>query len=182
MVKTNYSELELRYARPLASGLTGNPAFLQWMLAGTRHEQLAQSATHDADAQRLRRGQPTMRNPYWFNYWCGKDQLCTCRIGTAIETDILLIFECNGTGLAIHVEVKRPGEKLGDGQAATYPRRAACWADEASRPKRIPAHTAFLTLLACGDNLVGSEEVAHFDKVVLHKEIANWISPYPENA
>ena len=80
----------------------------------------------------------------------------------------------------MHVEVKRPGEKLGDGQAATYPRRAACWAVEATRPKRIPSHTEFLTILACGENLLGNAELDHFDKVIFHREIARRIAPYPE--
>ena len=122
----NYSELELRYARPLASGLIANPGFREWMLLGTRHEGLARELQHDAHEQQTLRGRPSMTNPYWFNYWCGKDRKCECRLGTAVETDILLIFRHTAhRGLAIHVEVKRPGDTLGDGQAETYPRRAA---------------------------------------------------------
>jgi hypothetical protein len=175
-----YSELELKYARPIADALANRPDFLAWVLTGTRHEALAEVARHDAPKQQTLRGQPKMKNPYWFNYWCGKDGACTCRLGTAIETDILLIFECQEVSLAVHVEVKRPGEKLGVGQAATYPRRAACWATGASRPKRIPPHTEFLTVLVCGENLIGDAEVVHFDKVILHNDIAQRIAPYPE--
>jgi hypothetical protein len=35
-----------------------------------------------------------MKNPYWFNYWCPKDSKCVCKVGTSLETDILLILEC----------------------------------------------------------------------------------------
>jgi hypothetical protein len=121
-----------------------------------------------------------MTNPYWFNYWCGKDKLCRCKIGTAIETDILLVFSTAEVSLALHVEVKRPGETLGDGQAATYPRRASCWATDATRPKRIVPHTEFLTVLACGVNLASDPDLAHFDRVIFHDEISQRISPYPE--
>lgn len=180
-IGSNYSDLELRYARPLASGLIANDAFREWAFVGTRHERLAFGARHDGAGQRARRGLPNMKNPYWFNYWCGKDRLCECRIGTAVETDILLVFSCLGdTDLAVHVEVKRPGDTLGDGQAATYPRRAACWANDISRPKRIPPHREYLTVLACGSNLEGNPELAHFDKVIFHDDIAEWLRPYPE--
>jgi hypothetical protein len=152
----------------------------QWVFNGTRHEYLAATAFHNANAQRARRAQPSMKNPYWFNYWCGKDKNCTCRVGTGIETDILLVFECGYANLAVHIEVKRPGEKLSEGQAAAYPRRAACWASDAARPRRILPHTEFLTVLACGHSLAGSAELAHFDRVILHHEIAERITPYPE--
>lgn len=169
-----------KYARPIATALANDPDFLAWVVTGTRHEALAKVARHDSATQKARRGQPKMKNPYWFNYWCGKDRACTCRIGTAVETDILLVFACQEVNLAVHVEVKRPGEKLGVGQAATYPRRAACWATDTTRPKRIPPHTEFLTVLACGDNLVGNIELDYFDKVILHSDIAQRIKPYPD--
>jgi hypothetical protein len=122
-----------------------------------------------------------MKNPYWFNYWCGKDKRCACRIGTGIETDILLIFDCiNGRRLGLHIEVKRPGEMLGDGQAESYPRRAACWANPNTRPKTVPSHHDFLTMLVCGRDLASDIRLRHFDKVVFHDEIAKQIQLYPE--
>jgi hypothetical protein len=178
---SKYSELELQYARPLATGLIEDPSFRAWLLAGTHYGQLAAEARHDADLQRRTRARPAMTNPYWFNYWCGKDRDCDCRIGTAIETDILLIFEAaDGERFAVHVEVKRPNEQLGVGQAITYPRRAACWANSATRPSRVPDHSGFVTVLACGSNLAGNPEIGHFDKTVFHDAIAEHLHGYPK--
>lgn len=180
MTRSIYSELELKYARPLAAGLIADHDFREWLLSGTRYERLARTARHDSALQQRQRGN-TMTNPYWFNYWCGKDRNCACRVGTAVETDILLVFDCEDkTALALHVEIKRPGDTLRSGQAVTYPRRAACWANEATRPRRIPPHSEFLTILACGSNLRGNPDLIHFDKVIFHDEIATHLNPYPD--
>jgi hypothetical protein len=119
-----YSELELRYARPVANAILENAAFRQWLLGGTKHENSVLEARPVGQMQGSLRS-PTMKNPYWFNYWCGKDSKCACRIGTGIETDILLILDCvSGRRLGLHIEIKRPGEELGNGQAESYPRRS----------------------------------------------------------
>jgi hypothetical protein len=123
-----------------------------------------------------------MKNPYWFNYWCGKDTRCVCRIGTGIETDILLIFNCaSGRRLGVHIEVKRPGERLENGQAESYPHRAACWANPATRPRTVLPHDEFLTMIACGRDAAGDERLGHFDKILFHDEVAKRISIYPES-
>lgn len=183
MIRGNtYSNLELKYARPLADALIESAEFRQWALAGTCYQDRAASWRHDGEMQRAQRGRPSMTNPYWFNYWCGKDTRCSCRIGTAVETDILLIFEDDPVGrVALHVEVKRPGDSLGDGQAATYPRRAACWAMEATRPRGVVAHSEFATILACGENLADAPDVVAFDRVLFHSDIGKRLSPYPES-
>jgi hypothetical protein len=124
---------------------------------------------------------PNMKNPYWFNYWCPKDKNCACRIGTGIETDILLIFDCvNARRLALHIEIKRPGDTLKDGQAESYPRRAACWANPVTRSKRVPNHQDFLTMLICGREIESDERRLFFDKVVFHDQVADRIQVYPE--
>ena len=100
--------------------------FRQWLLAGTRHgDAIVLACPVDKEVQASLRS-PTMKNEYWFNYWCGKDSNCACRIGTGIETDILFILGCpDSRCLALHIEVKRPGEQFGDDQAESYPRCAA---------------------------------------------------------
>jgi len=176
-----YSDLELKYARPIAVALAADRGFREWKLEGTPYADLAAVAHHDADLQRRLRARPKMTNPYWFNYWCGKDRFCACRVGTAVETDILMIFEVPAAQkFAVHVEVKRPNERLGLGQAETYPRRAACWANQTTRPKRIPEHSGFVTVLACGRNLADDPQLTHFNRVAFHDEIAERISGYPE--
>jgi hypothetical protein len=175
-----YSESELRYARPVAQAILDSGAFRQWLLAGTKHENSARQARPVGQIQGDLRS-PRMKNPYWFNYWCGKDSKCACRIGTGIETDILLIFDCaNDRRLGLHIEIKRPGEQLGDGQAESYPRRAACWANSNTRPKTVLLHQDFLTMLICGRELASDRRHQFFDKVVFHDDVAARIQPYPD--
>lgn len=171
-----YSDLELRYARPVAQAILDDPTFRDWFLTDTGHV----GARPIGPVQGSLRSS-TMKNPYWFNYWCGKDSRCACRIGTGIETDILLVMDTKADRrLGLHIEVKRQGEQLGDGQAESYPRRAACWANSATRPRTVAPHDEFLTMLVCGRELAKDERVRFFDKVVFHDQIAERIRPYPE--
>lgn len=176
-----YSEQELRYARPVARAIEEDSGFRRWLFAGTRHgNALLDARPIENGAQRRLRG-PKLKNPYWFNYWCSKDSRCVCRIGTGIETDILFILDCgNGRHVALHIEIKRPGEQLRDGQAESYPRRAACWANPSTRPRAVPPHQDFLTVLICGQELASDERIQSFDKVVFHHDVAQWIGAYPE--
>jgi hypothetical protein len=118
----DYSELELNYARRLADGLINSGFFRRWFLAETRYAYDYSLAGPIAKSQSSLRS-PKMKNPYWFNYWCGKhSDRCSCRIGKAIETDILLVLERDDSRrLALHIEIKRPGEGLRVGQAESYP-------------------------------------------------------------
>jgi hypothetical protein len=175
-----YSDAELRYARPLANALLEDEVFRNWVLFGTRLGNSVTSVTPIGAVQGKLRS-PNLKNPFWFNYWCGKDSRCECRIGTGIETDILLIFDCvNGRRLGLHIETKRHGDHLHEGQAESYPRRAACWADEARRPKMVPPHDDYLTMIACGRELASDLRLKHFDKVLYHDDVALKLSPYPE--
>lgn len=175
-----YSELELRYARPVAEAILHNRDFCCWLLQGTKYENATTGAKFLGELQRSLRS-PTMKNPWWFNYWCGKDSKCACRIGTGIETDVLLICEyAADRRLALHLEIKRPGDHLGHGQAESYARRAACWANAATRPRTVPPHQDFLTIPICGRDLAGDPRLQLFDKFVFHDMIAEKIAPYPE--
>jgi hypothetical protein len=171
-----YSDLELRYARPVAQAILYDGSFRDWVLQETDHV----GARPIGPVQGSLRS-PSMKNPYWFNYWCGKDSRCACRIGTGIETDILMIMDSrDDRRLGLHIEVKRPGEHLGDGQAESYPRRAACWANSLTRPRTVAPHHEFLTMLVCDRKLASDERLRFFDKVLFHDQIAQRITPYPE--
>jgi hypothetical protein len=175
-----YSDLELKYARPVANAILESRAFRQWLFSGTKHEDAGLAAHPVGEPQRSLRSR-NMTNPYWFNYWCGRDAKCACRIGNGIETDILLILEyADKHRFALHIEVKRPGEHLGDGQAESYPRRAACWANPETRPKTVLPHNDFMTVLVCGRNLETDARLSHFDKVIFHDDLVGRISVYPE--
>ena len=67
----SYSERKLRYARPIACAIRENPAFLKWLVAGTTYEN-SEPRLLPGDLQRSLKN-PKMKNPYWFNYWCGRD-------------------------------------------------------------------------------------------------------------
>jgi hypothetical protein len=164
----------------VAQAILDSGLFRQWLLAGTKHESSALEARPIGEIQGSLRSS-TMKNPYWFNYWCGKDSKCVCKIGTGIETDILIILECaNDRRLGLHIEVKRPGEKLGDGQAESYPRRAACWTNPDTRPTTIVPHQDFLTMLVCGRDLASDSRLRFFDRVIFHDDLAQRIQVYPQ--
>ena len=175
-----YSALELPYARPVAHAILESDAFRDWFLAGTKHEASLVNARPVGATQGGLRSK-TMTNPWWFNYWCGRDSKCDCRIGSGIETDILLMLDCiNGRRLALHIEIKSPGDGLRDGQAESYPRRAACWAQQLTRPRTVLPHHDFLTVLVCGRDIASDPRLSYFDKVVFHDEVAQIIQVYPE--
>ncbi|HXR95810.1 MAG TPA: hypothetical protein VN718_08025 [Rhizomicrobium sp.] len=176
-----YSEHELRYARPVARAIEEDGDFRRWLLSGTRFgSALLEARPIEKSIQRDLRSS-TLKNPYWFNYWCGKDSKCVCRVEDGTETDILFILDyANDKRLGLHIEVKPPGEQLRVGQAESYPRRAACWANPDTRPRTVPPHQDFLTMLVCGQELASDKRVQNFDKVIFHNDIARRIKPYPE--
>jgi hypothetical protein len=174
-----YSHRELNYARPVATGLINDKFFRQWFLARTQYASDYCLADPIGKSQSSLRSSK-MKNPYWFNYWCGKDSQCLCRIGTGIETDVLLVLERdNGRRLALHIEIKRPGESLENGQAESYPRRAECWVNSNTRPRNVPSHHDFLTIIVCGRNLGSESRLGYFDKVIFHDEVASQLEAYP---
>jgi hypothetical protein len=173
-----YSAKELTYARPLVAALVSDADFCVWL---SGDERLREAYHYPSHQSKLRSA--NMKNPYWFNYWCGtcdSSNKHSCKIGTGIETDILLLFAAATNTIALHVEIKRPGDRLGDGQAQSYPRRAACWADPITRPRTVPHHDEWLTILVHGDSKLTKEELDSFDRIVTHAEVANHITPYPE--
>lgn len=176
-----YSSYELGFARPIAESLLSDSEFLEWVLNGTRFS--SRGATPVDAAQQLSLRNKGLKNPYWFNYWCGKDKMCLCRESpekSGIETDILIVCDLEaGIRGAIHVEVKPPGEKLLDGQAESYPRRAWCWSNSQSRPRTVLPHSEAVTILACGRELNSDERTKCFDKVVFHDDLRNRIANYP---
>lgn len=177
----NYSASEFLYARPLANAILSDEMFRRWFLAGTKFADIASGSHALPEPQAILRTTPKARKWWWFNCFCPKDGHCSCKVGTGLETDILIILEAtDGFRFAVHVEVKPPDKNLESGQAETYPRRAECWANPATRPQTVLAHDSFVTILACGDNLKSDARCAKFDKTVFHRDIEKRISPYPD--
>ncbi len=180
----NYSPDEFLYARPVAQALLTDGVFRQWFLAETKFADRAYSALPLIDEPKTKRTTPAARKWFWFNCFCGA--ACECKVETGIETDILIIFRASDRSqFALHVEVKCPGKGLGGGQAESYPRRGRCWANygadrPAAVPKWIPHHDDFATILLCDDCLKLDPRHVLFDDVILHRDLEQRISPYPD--
>lgn len=176
-----YSPKEFLYARPIANELVVSGTFRNWFLAGTRFEKLAKTARPLIEEQERLRTTANSKRWFWFNYWCPRDASCECRGEKGIETDILLIFEAEGRArFAVHVEIKLPQDTFLPGQAESYPRRGRCWLTDTGRPRTVPPHTDFVTVLVCGENLTPDPRIECFDKIIQHRDVGKRIEPYPD--
>jgi hypothetical protein len=175
----NYSPNEFLYARPLAHAILTDEAFRRWFLAKTKFADLASDAQPIPEQQARLRTTPRARQWWWFNYFCHNN--CSCKVATGIETDVLIVFETREKfRFALHVEVKRPGDDLKPGQAESYPRRARCWANPATRPGTVLAHDDSTTVLVCGNNLRADNRRSEFDDTKFHGDIEQRLSQYPD--
>lgn len=176
-----YSPNEFLYARPVAHSLLHDHEFRQWFLTDTPFAESAALATPLVAEQARLRTTANAKKWFWFNYFCPKDRLCECRGEKGIESDIFLAFKGgDGQAFGIHVEIKPPNCGFLPGQAEAYPHRAACWISDATRPSTVPKHDASTTILVCGDELLSDDRAMKFAKRVLHRDVCERISPYPD--
>ncbi|WP_162561327.1 hypothetical protein [Methylobacterium terrae] len=120
--------------------------------------------------------------PFWANYWCGRDSRCQCRIpgSKALESDaIFFLRNERDRVLAIHVEFKHPKEAFGFGQPEAYPLRAECWSQTYRDRKTVNPHHQWTTVLFCGSDTLNDPRVASFQRVIMHAQAAEMISTYP---
>jgi hypothetical protein len=47
------------------------------------------------------------------------------------------------------------------------------------RPRTVPSHQDFLTIIVCGRDLGSDPRLNFFEKVVFHDEVANQLEAYP---
>jgi hypothetical protein len=161
-----YGAKELIYAEPFANALVNDPAFRVWVLRQTIFSTFA-------DARLLHREMSMKRNAkYWWRSHF--TERCRCQGCSGQETDLLAIFETvTGFRFALHVEVKHPGDKFKEGgrQAASYPIRAQCWADEA--PDKVLQHSMATTALLCSDTKLTeyTDHASYFASLFTFEEI-----------
>jgi hypothetical protein len=166
-----YGEKERQYAEPFANALVNDSAFCIWVLKQTEFAELADNA------RLLHREMKLHRSAIAQNWWRSHfSETCRCLGCSGKETDILAIFESDtGLRVALHIEVKHPGDTFKkDGlQAAGYPKRAACWADQA--PSNVlPHHQASTMLLFSAQNARKYEtHLAHFKTLITFESIEN---------
>jgi hypothetical protein len=91
-----YSGKAQPYLRAIADGVFTPQEVRDWMITGTPAMESYAGADVLIDEQRAIRwrAKPT-KQPFWANYWCGRDSRCTCRIegSKGLESDAIFFFE-----------------------------------------------------------------------------------------
>lgn len=178
-----YSAKAQPYLDAIAASAFADVAVRDWLIAGCRHEQAYRGATILNDEQRNVRwkNKPT-KQPFWANYWCGKDTSCTCRIAGSkcIESDAIFFIRNElGRGLALHLEFKHRAEAFQFGQPEAYPMRAACFTRTHPSRKTMNAHHDWITILFCDVSTLDDPRIGHFDRVITHDEAKERILGWP---
>ncbi|MTV16754.1 MULTISPECIES: hypothetical protein [Bradyrhizobium] len=176
-----YSSKAQPYLDAIANGVFSSEDVRDWLVKGTSAEAEYLGSHVLLEEQRKVRWQmrPT-KQPFWANYWCGKDSRCTCRIegSKGLESDAIFFFRSRSAKvLAVHVEFKHASEAFKYGQPEAYPLRAACFAKKT--PMTINPHHDWTTVLFCGEAALTDERISNFQRVITHDEAADVISGYP---
>ena len=179
-----YSGKAQPYLDAIADSFFNCDVFRNWVLEGTRAFGPYSNAKILSEEQKAIRwaGKPT-KQPYWANYWCGRDRACTCRLegSKSLESDAIFFLQ-NETGrtLAVHIEFKHAFEPFSYGQAEAYPLRAACFVKTHTQRRTLNAHHDWTSVLFCGDEALLDSRLQHFDKVVLHSAAKKMIRAWPQ--
>lgn len=138
-----YGGIEWTYAEPIARALVESRDFRCWFLQQTRFSEHAEEAVLLNEEMQARRA--ASAETWWRSHFTEK---CRCPGCSGQETDLLAVFARGSFRFAIHVEVKRPGDKFPKqkDQAHNYSLRAQCWA---RRPPSaiLPHHDADTMLI-----------------------------------
>ena len=155
-----------------------------WLIKGTPAAADYIGAGALIDEQRgVRWRKQRTKQPFWANYWCGRDSGCTCRIegSKGLESDAIFFFR-NGSNrvLAVHLEFKHPKEAFQFGQPEAYPLRAACFARTHQERPTLNAHDDWTTVIFCGEDTLIDKRLSYFQRVIIHEEAARMIKTYPK--
>lgn len=179
-----YSSKAQPYLDAIANSIFTSSEIRDWLLAGTKHEVDYAGASVLLEEQRSVRWRngPT-KQPFWANYWCGKDSNCACRVegSKSLESDAIFFLRQSGGArtLAVHIEFKHPGEPFQIGQPEGYPLRARCFSETHTDRPAINAHEDWLTVVFCGEDTIALPEVKFFDRIIGHSESAARIPGWP---
>ena len=176
-----YSHKANALADRIAMGAFCYQAVRDRLLRDTRHQSAYEGARslHEEQAGLRRAG---MKQPFYVNYFCGRDAACDCRAGAdkSLETDLMLFLEGKGgRRLALSIEIKTEGDRLRTGQGAAYPLRAACWQSGRTGYDAIVPHDDWLTVLFCPKADLDHPEARHFDSRIPLEEAAQWVPAWP---
>ena len=179
-----YSSKAQPYLDAIAGGVFASEKVRDWLIKGTPVEAEYLGAQALFDEQRKVRCQRSQtKQPFWANYWCGKDSRCTCRIegSKGLESDAIFFFRNRSQRvLAVHVEFKHSNEVFGFGQPEAYPLRADCFAKTYNTRPTINPHHDWTTAIFCGEGSLLDERISSFQRVITHNEARAVISGYPQ--
>jgi hypothetical protein len=178
-----YSGKAQPYLDAIAEAIFRSQHVRDWLLKGTTVEATYAGSDVLIDEQRAVRWRtkPT-KQPFWANYWCGRDSQCTCRIegSKGLESDaIFFLRNSSNRILAAHVEFKHARETFGFGQPEAYPLRAACFAKTHHSRPTINPHDDWTTVIFCGAESLSDQRLSNFQRVITHGEAARMIAAYP---
>ena len=178
-----YSGKAQPYLNAIAESVFTSQEVRDWLIRGTPSEADYVGSRALIDEQRAVRWRTKQtKQPFWANYWCGRDSQCTCRIegSKGLESDAIFFFQNSSNRvLAAHVEFKHPNEAFGFGQPEAYPLRAACFARTHRERPTLNAHHDWTTIIFCGAELFSDQRHSYFHRVITHDEAAKMIEAYP---
>lgn len=178
-----YSGKAQPYLDAIAEGVFASLDVRNWLIKDTPVEADYSGARPLVDEQRaVRWRKQRTKQPFWANYWCGRDSSCTCRIegSRGLESDAIFFMQNSSNRvLAVHIEFKHPNEAFGFGQPEAYPLRAACFAKTYQQRPTINAHQDWTTVLFCGSEALADPRLSCFQRVITHDEAAKMIEGYP---
>lgn len=181
-----YSEKAQPFLDAIADGVFTSQRVRDWLIAGTPAEGDFMGSSPLVDEQRAVRWQKkATKQPFWANYWCGRDTKCTCRIqdSKAIESDAIFFFRNSSHRiLAVHVEFKHNNEAFGFGQPEAYPLRAVCFVQTHYARATMNAHHEWATVIFCGPETLGDPRLKNFQRIITHDQAATMLAAYPRFA
>lgn len=180
---SSYSAKAQPYLDAIAQGVFTSQRVRDWLITGTpvAEDYLGSGVLIDEQRAVRWRKIPT-KQPFWSNYYCGRDRNCICRIegSKGLESDAIFFFRNSSDRiLAVHVEFKHPKEKFGFGQPEAYPLRAACFAKTYHERPSLNEHHEWTTVIFCGPESISDQRLSHFDRIITHGEAQRMISGYP---
>jgi len=180
-----YSGKAQPYLDAIAESVFTSQDVRDWLIMGTPAERKYTGSIALIDEQRAVRWRtkPT-KQPFWANYWCGRDRNCTCRIvgSKGLESDaIFFLRNSSNRILAVHVEFKHPNETFQFGQPEAYPLRAACFVETHHERSTLNAHDDWATVIFCGAKALSDSRLENFQRIITHSEAAGTINNYPSS-
>ncbi len=179
----SYSEKAQPYLDAIAAGVFKSINVRNWLIEGTPAADQYINSDVLIDEQRdVRWSKGPTKQPFWANYWCGRDAHCTCRIegSKGLESDAIFFLR-NRTGniLAIHLEFKHPKEPFQFGQPEAYPLRADCFVKTCQDRPTLNQHHDWMTVIFCGKDTLSDPRLSYFQRIITHDEAAIVLDDYP---